>query len=219
MREMWERLHYFQKKKKAWTRSVFADEKKERQNGTDGGGQQEGPHEEELELVRQSSDFRVEGLLMRRAYYAVMSGDWEKYRDVFLKEDRLSIWASVKVRECYNEAELEDEGPVSIAQNIVRKSTDFLKRILAPTDGHRRIHTVLRVSSLSLLPARRLHLVGLVARRRQQEEKEAMQVVVCSLRRPIRLKGPAEQSLGHTRQHVPPKCQHISGTRGAARNV
>ena len=44
---------------------------------------------------------------------------------MFLKDDRLSIWASAKVSECYNEVELEDEGRVSIAQDILRKSTDF----------------------------------------------------------------------------------------------
>ena len=37
--------------------------------------------------------------------------------------------ASVKVRECHNEVESEDDGRVSIAQDILRKRTDFLRRI------------------------------------------------------------------------------------------
>ena len=41
----------------------------------------------------------------------------------------------VKVRECYNEIAKEDEGRVSIAQDIARKSTDSLRRIIAPSDG------------------------------------------------------------------------------------
>ena len=54
---------------------------------------------------------------MRRAYDAEKSGDWENYLEVFLKDDRFTIWASVKVRECFNEVEPEDEGRVSTAQD------------------------------------------------------------------------------------------------------
>ena len=39
------------------------------------------------ELVRHSGDLRFEGFLMR-------------YLEEFLKEGRLSVWASMKVREC-----------------------------------------------------------------------------------------------------------------------
>ena len=49
--------------------------------------------------------------------------------------NRLSIWASVKVRACCNAVELEDEGRVSNAQDILRESTDFLSWIIAPSDG------------------------------------------------------------------------------------
>ena len=79
---------------------------------------------------------------MRRAHYAEKSGDWESYLGEVLKECRLCVWASMKVRECHNEVESEDEGRVSIAQDIPRESTDFL-----------RSHTVARVPSVSLLSA------------------------------------------------------------------
>ena len=45
--------------------------------------QQESPYKEELELVRHSSDLHFEVLLMRRAYYAGKSDDWESYLEVF----------------------------------------------------------------------------------------------------------------------------------------
>ena len=48
------------------------------------------------------------------------------YLNVFLKDDRLSKWASVKVRACFNDTEAEDEGRISVAQDIFRKSMDFL---------------------------------------------------------------------------------------------
>ena len=111
----------------------MADVEKERQNGRDGDWQLETPYKEELEFVRRSSNLRFEGVLMRRAYGN--SGDWENYLEVFLKDDRLSMWAYENMREGYDEVGLEDEVRVSIAQDIPRKSTDFLKRIIAPSDG------------------------------------------------------------------------------------
>ena len=49
----------------------------------------------------------------------------------------LDRWATVKVRECNNEVESEDESRASITQDILHKSTDFLRKIIAPSDGVR----------------------------------------------------------------------------------
>ena len=87
--------------------------------------------EELQELVKHSRVLRFEGLLMRRAYYAGKSGDWESYLEEFRKDDKHSVWACFKVREWYNEAEAEDEGWLSIAQ-ILTKSTEFPSRIISP---------------------------------------------------------------------------------------
>ena len=77
---------------------------------------------------------------MRRARYAEKSCDWENYLEVFLKDARLSTWASVKVRECYNEVEVEVEngGSVSILRRIfyVRRR-NFLRSIIAPSGAVR----------------------------------------------------------------------------------
>ena len=54
-----------------------------RQNGTDGEWQRETPYKEEPEPVRHSSDLRFEDTLMRRAFYAEKSSDWENDLDVF----------------------------------------------------------------------------------------------------------------------------------------
>ena len=125
VRKMWE--HFAMKK--AWTRSVLVNVETERQDGTDGDWQQRSPYKEEVELVRQSSDLLFECLLMRYAYYAGegRSSYWENYLEEFLKDVRLSLWASVKVRECYNEVDAEDEGRLRIAPDTLRKRTDFLE--------------------------------------------------------------------------------------------
>ena len=57
------------------------------------------------ERVRHSSDLRFEGLSMRRANYAGRPGDWDNYLAELYNDGRPSVWASVKLRECYNEIE------------------------------------------------------------------------------------------------------------------
>ena len=68
-------------------------------SGTDGRWQHETPYKEELELLRHSTDLRFEGPLL----------------ETFLGDGKLRAWTSVKVRECYNEVEQEDDGRQSIA--------------------------------------------------------------------------------------------------------
>ena len=53
---------------------------------------------EELELVRHSRDLRCEGILMRSACEVGKSGGLGNSLEVFLTDDSLCIWASVKVR-------------------------------------------------------------------------------------------------------------------------
>ena len=82
------------------------------------------------------------------------------------------IWASAKVGEYYSEVELEDEGRVSIAQDILCKSTDFLREIIGPSYG---------VGGVTLpsvcLHCHRFPLEDYIwwvsSRRRQQEEKRS----------------------------------------------
>ena len=93
-----------------------------------GNRRHEKPCKEELELLPHSTDLRFDGSLMRQAYNVGKSGDWKG----FLENDKLSAWTSVQVGECYNEVEQKDEGPQSIAQQILHKRTDFLRRIIVP---------------------------------------------------------------------------------------
>ena len=96
--------------KKAWARSVLVDAEEERQEGREGVWHQESPYKEELELDNYNRDLRCEGFfLMRPACYAGKSGDWESYQEEFGKDDKLSVSAIIKVRECCNEVEAEDE--------------------------------------------------------------------------------------------------------------
>ena len=111
VRRMWKHFSI----RKAWARSVLVVAERERQEGREGIWQQESPFKEELELVKHSRNLRCEGLLIRPAYYARKSGVWESYLEELVKDDKLRVRASIKVRECCNEVEAEDEDRLSIA--------------------------------------------------------------------------------------------------------
>ena len=86
------------------------------------------------------------------------------------------LWKSFRI--CHDKVALEDIGRLSIAQESLRKSTDFLRRIIAPVDAMGGVVVRLLV----------LHMVGIDGtRKRQQQKEEALQLVVCSMRRPIRM--------------------------------
>ena len=108
---------------KSGARSVLVDAEKKGKKG-----EKESASKDELELVKHSRDVRLGGLLMHRAYFAGKSGDWEMYLEEFRKDEK-------HVRECCNEVEAEDEGRSSIAQDILRESKEFLRRIIAPKCG------------------------------------------------------------------------------------
>ena len=99
-------------------------------------------------------------LQRRQAQHIVQekSDDWANRANClekFLRDGKLSIWASAKVRECHSEVKQEDEGRLSV-----------------------------------LFRAR----------------KEAVQLVVCGLRRPVRL-GSNKLDFEHARLHEPPNGQ------------
>ena len=120
------------------------------------------------------------------------------------------------MQECYDDVKQE---------NDERKSTgDSAEEHGRPEADHRsseragRGHTVLCVSSLSSMSARRLQLEcvdGALQQQQEEEEEEeedAVQLVVRCVRRPARLEE-AEQRLGHTGEYGPPRSEGVSSPR------
>ena len=122
---------------------------------------------------------------MRKAYRAGKEGAWVKR----------SVWASVKVRECNIEAGQKEEDRKSTAQQILQKSTDFLRRIIAAVEGNG--GATLSHVCPGYSPEDHIWWVSL------ERGEKAVQLVEGGVRRPVRLKKPA-QSPGHTRQFGPP---------------
>ena len=122
----------FSVQKKDWAKKLLEEAAKENHQDTIGSRQKEWPNTEELELLREvMDDLRFDGSLMRQPLAAGKLGDWAG----FLEDEKLSVRASVKVRECHNEVEQEDEIRKTVAQQILQKNTDFLRRIIVPVEG------------------------------------------------------------------------------------
>ena len=79
---------------------------------------------------RQSSNVIYNAYLMRRACYAGKSGDWEVHKKAQKDRGEISEWAFMKVKESYDMVGSEDIYRLSIAQDILRKSTGFLRESL-----------------------------------------------------------------------------------------
>ena len=161
LRRMWELFT----DKKSMGQSSLVGCGKERQEGIQGNWQKESPFKQYLELVKRGSDLSCDGGSMCRAYNAGRSG-WESHKEEFQKDGGLSVWASMKVKECYDKVESEDTGRLSVAQDILRKSTDFLRESSHP------------LVEWEVAPC----LIVIVLR---YQDEEAMQLVVCGLWRPV----------------------------------
>ena len=72
---------------------------------------------------------------MRRASNAKKSGNLESFKQEFRREGQHCEWTFERLQEAHDKVAMEDIGRSSIAQEISRKSTDFMRRIIAPMLG------------------------------------------------------------------------------------
>ena len=101
-----------------------------------GSWKNESPYKEELELLRISSDLRLDGTLMRQAFKASKAGDWVDKRDVAcLSQAR---W-SMRTEEHCAVGSAEEHGLPEVNLCASRRT--------------RRCYTVVRMPTLSSLPA------------------------------------------------------------------
>ena len=54
---------------------------------------------------------------------------------MILKNDTTSDWTFERIRETYEKVAADEIGGLEIVKEMLRKSTDFLRRIIAPVDG------------------------------------------------------------------------------------
>ena len=97
--------------------------------------QQEPPFKEALEQIKRSADTDCGPQTILRTYIAMKHGIWEIFAEEHRKEGKLCEWTLERIREAYEKVAMDDIGRSGIAQEILRKSTDCLRRIIAPVDG------------------------------------------------------------------------------------
>ena len=82
-----------------------------------------------------NSDTDCNAQVMRSAYNAGKSGNWENFDKEFRKKSKLNEWTFERLQEACDKVVLEDVGRLSIVQDILRQSTDFIRRTIAPVSG------------------------------------------------------------------------------------
>ena len=94
------------------------------------------PSKEVLEQVKRNADTDCNAQICAARAMQGSSGNWESFKEEFQKKKgKLSEWTLERLQEAYDKVASEDIGRLSIAQEILRKMTDFLRRIIAPVDG------------------------------------------------------------------------------------
>ena len=167
-------------------KKILEDASREKQEGVQGQWQQESLFREVPEQVRGNADTHCGNQTMRRAYIAMKHGKWESFKEEYRKEKKLCEWTFERIREAYETVAMgDDTGRLGTAQEILRKSTDFLRRIIEPEDGMGGV-TLSNVCPHCFPLNDYIWRVSTGHGRRQQQKGRALQLVVRGSR-PIRV--------------------------------
>ena len=200
---MWEYLTL----ERAEARKILADASREIQEGIQDQWQQESPFREFLEQVKRSEAADCAPRVMRRGYLAMKNGCWEAFQERYRKEGKSSEWTFEGIREAHEKVAKDEIGRFGIVQEIQRKSTEFLRRIIAPV-WNGRSHFVVWLPTLQQFPLGGPHLVGFFRVRWQQQQKvEALQLALCGLWRALRMESAQQRTGGAARC----ECQWSEG--------
>ena len=121
--------------KRAEASKILADASRERQEGMQGQWQQESPSREVLEQVIGNADMGCGSHMMRQGYFAMRNDSWEEFKEGYSKEEKSSEWTLERIREACKKGAKDEIGRLGFVQENFRKSTDFMRRIIAPVDG------------------------------------------------------------------------------------
>ena len=120
----------------------------ERQAGIQGQWQLESPAREYLEQVKCYSGTDCTHRMMMQGFLDLESGDWEEYKNTFRNEVKGSEWAFDIIKEVLEKVAKDEAKKLSTVQEIILRSTDYLRRIITPAVGARRRYDVIFVPAL-----------------------------------------------------------------------
>ena len=73
--------------------------------------------------------------MMKKGFTALKNGIWEEYQDTLRNMMKASGWAFDRSKEAFEKVAQDEAEKVSIVQEIMLRSTDYLLRIIAPVGG------------------------------------------------------------------------------------
>ena len=76
--------------------------------------------------------------MKKEGFIPFKNGIWEEYEDktLFRREMKATEWAFERIKEAFELVAQDEARKVRIVQEIMIKSTDYLRRITAPVGGH-----------------------------------------------------------------------------------
>ena len=69
---------------------------------------------------------------MKENFTALKSGDWEEYKGIFRIEVKATEWTFDRIKEASEQVVQDEAEKLSIVQEILIRSTDYVRRIIAP---------------------------------------------------------------------------------------
>ena len=132
VREMWE---YFCQERARVERFREEAEEERPAGGMQGQWQLESPAKECLEQVKCGNDTDCTHRMKKQGFLALKSGEWEKYQSTFRNEVKVSEWAFNRMKEAFEKVAKDEARKLSTVQEIMIRSTDYLRRIIPPAVG------------------------------------------------------------------------------------
>ena len=72
--------------------------------------------------------------MMKHGFFALKSGEWEENKNSVRKEVNVTEWAFDRIKEAFEKVAKDGAKKLSIVQEIMIRSTDYLRRIIAPAE-------------------------------------------------------------------------------------
>ena len=142
--------------------------------------------------VKKSADADCGSLMMRRSCLAMKNGCWDDFKERYRKEEKSSEWTLERVREACEKVAKDEVGRVGIVQGLLRKNTDFLRRVIAPVDGMGGVTLSYVGQFCNSFPLEDYTTWVSTGRGDGNNRQEALQLMVCGLWRIIRRERPIE---------------------------
>ena len=148
--------------------------RKLQEDGIQGQWQRESPAKEYLERVKCCKDTDCTPRMMKEAFFALKGGDWEEYKSIFRVQAKATEWAFDRIQDPFEKVAKDEARKLSTVQDVLLRSTDFLRRIIAPAGGQGGVTMSYVCPHCNSFHPGRSRLVGF-------SWEEAHQLVVCGL--------------------------------------